>query len=394
MATADVASAEAAIAAGDVLEDPRYLETLLRSAPVWLAASGCQAEAPGWLVERIARRDTSSSGACDDRAGGSAREPSPVPASESPSTSPGRAGRAHERWLVPPGFASGQFALVAVRLARLHELERHFEAKLEEEKLAALVEFAAGAGHEINNPLAVISGRAQLLLRHERDTESRRELAVINVQARRVHEMIADLMHFGRPAPPCLAELDAQHLIERIIDELAPRARQQGVEVRFAAQHDLPPLMADAAQLEVALRAVCENALDALGPGGGIEIRSEIRFPTGCIDHLARDELPKRLATKNGDTRRQIGLCMAITVRDNGPGMGPEVRRHAFDPFFSGRSAGRGLGFGLSKCWRIVTAHGGHVDIDSNESGTSVSLLLPTVPTARHQPASSAVSEP
>jgi signal transduction histidine kinase len=72
-----------------------------------------------------------------------------------------------------------------------------------------------------------------------------------------------------------------------------------------------------------------------------------------------------------------------ITVTDDGPGMSPREAAHAFDPFFSGREAGRGLGFGLCKCWRIVTAHGGRVEIHSQPRlGTTVVLTLPAVPPA------------
>src|SRR6185437_5765902 len=99
-----------------------------------------------------------------------------------------------------------------------------FDQRLEGEKLAALAEFAAGAGHEINNPLAVISGRAQLFMRHEQDPERRRELAVINAQARRVHEMIADLMLFARPPEPRPSNCDITELIDLVVGELAARA--------------------------------------------------------------------------------------------------------------------------------------------------------------------------
>ena len=92
--------------------------------------------------------------------------------------------------------------LDADRLARLARLEADFDRAVESEKLEALVEFAAGAGHEINNPLTVISGRAQLLLRDETDPERRHALALIVAQAMRIHEMIADLMLFARPPRP------------------------------------------------------------------------------------------------------------------------------------------------------------------------------------------------
>ena len=112
-----------------------------------------------------------------------------------------------------------------------------------------------------------------------------------------------------------------------------------------------------AAQLAVALKAMCVNSLEALAMGGKLEISA-----TG-----ADPPLPSAAAK--------------ITVRDNGPGIPPEVRRHLFDPYYSGREAGRGLGLGLSKCWRIVQLHGGQIDVMSDiDGGTSFIISLPGDP--------------
>jgi C4-dicarboxylate-specific signal transduction histidine kinase len=103
----------------------------------------------------------------------------------------------------------------------------------------------------------------------------------------------------------------------------------------------------------VAIHAVLLNALEAAGNGGRVEVSVAI---TGSRD----------------DTKAEI------TVSDNGPGISEQVRGHMFDPFFSGREAGRGLGFGLSKCWRIVTDHGGEIAVKrSGSGGAEISLLLP-----------------
>ena len=133
-------------------------------------------------------------------------------------------------------------------------LDADFADRLEQEKLSALAEFAAGAGHEINNPLAVISGRAQLFLRHERDPERRRDLALINSQARRVHEMIADLMLFARPPAPRLADCDVRQVVEKVVEELSGRAAEAGIKISVHFDEDLPSIQADATQLQVAVR--------------------------------------------------------------------------------------------------------------------------------------------
>lgn len=236
-------------------------------------------------------------------------------------------------------------------------------ARLEEEKLAALAEFAAGAGHEINNPLAVICGRAELLLREETHPERRRDLATIHAQARRVYEMIADLMLFARPPQPVFATVDLAALLHDLSAELELRCQERGVKLHLTIEPGAMHLPADRAQLLAALRAICDNALDALQPGGRIEIRAGLEEP----------------ARAGGD------LMARIEIRDNGPGFDEGVRRHLFDPFFSGRAAGRGLGLGLSKCWRIVRLHNGSMDVGSMDGesqaghGARFSLRLPAI---------------
>jgi hypothetical protein len=107
----------------------------------------------------------------------------------------------------------------------------------------------------------------------------------------------------------------------------------------------------DALQLAVAITALIVNSTEAIGNDGAIEIRLEAIDADGMA---------------------------AIEVADTGPGISAEVRCHLFDPFYSGREAGRGLGFGLSKCWRIVTDHGGTIVVDdSNSQGAKITLRLP-----------------
>ena len=238
---------------------------------------------------------------------------------------------------------------IADQLARLAELEAHFQRRLEAEKLASLAEFAAGAGHEINNPLTVISGRAQLLLREEKNPERQHALALISAQAMRVYEMIADMMLFARPPRPELGRVELVRLVDDTIAELLPRAAGQETSLGRTGEPGPIGIEADAAQLAVAFRALCQNALDALGSGGHIEV------------HLHRR-----------DSR------VDIDVRDDGPGIKPEELRHIFDPFYSARQAGRGLGLGLSKAWRIVTNHGGRIDAASEAGkGTTFTVMLP-----------------
>jgi signal transduction histidine kinase len=225
---------------------------------------------------------------------------------------------------------------------------------LERAKLAALAEFAAGAGHEINNPLAVIAGRVQLLLRGERDPERRRDLAIIHTQAMRVHEMIADLMLFARPPAPNRRACDAAAIVEAAVAALRPKAETLGVAlVRSGAARPIA-MVADAEQLQASLRGVIDNGLNATAEGG----RVEIEF-------------------------REAGDDVVFVVSDDGPGISEAVRPHIFDPFYSGREAGRGLGTGLSKAWRFVSNHGGSIAVEANSPrGARFTIRVPAKPQA------------
>jgi signal transduction histidine kinase len=251
---------------------------------------------------------------------------------------------------------------IADSLARLARLESDFQRLLEVEKLEAMAEFAAGAGHEINNPLTVISGRAQLLLRDETDAERRHALALISTQAMRVYEMIADMMLYARPPRPELQQVELLKLIDAVVADLSPRSAAQ--DTAIGRSGDPGPILveADPVQFQVALRAICQNSLDALQSGGHVDIIVEMGTSDGseCDGAaVAKDEV-------------------RILVRDDGPGLKPEERRHVFDPFYSARQAGRGLGLGLSKAWRIVTIHGGRIEVESQPGqGATFTIVWP-----------------
>jgi signal transduction histidine kinase len=212
--------------------------------------------------------------------------------------------------------------------------------ELETAKLAALAEFAAGAGHEINNPLATIVGRAQALLKHESDPGRRQSLATIAAQAFRIRDMIGDLMVFARPPVPVPQKLVLNEALGAIVERFREEALERACALTFQADATVFAT-ADPTQLKIVLSELVRNALDAVGDSGG--------------------EIQTSIATTTIDARH-----WAVTVvADNGRGLSPVDRAHLFDPFYSGRSAGRGLGFGLCKCWRIVANHGGWIDVDS-----------------------------
>lgn len=223
---------------------------------------------------------------------------------------------------------------------------------LNRRKQDALIEFAAGAGHEINNPVAAISGRVQLLLKDEDDPRRRESLSTIGAQALRISQMIGDTMQFAEPPPlhPARCELGAS--VKTILEKLGSRLQEQGTQVKLTRPDEVW-IAADENQLLTVVAELVTNSLNALGQGGTVNIT--VAKPDAPVPGFAK-----------------------LEVSDDGPGLTELDRRHLFDPFYSGRQAGRGLGFGLCKCWRIVTGHGGTVEVNSVPwVQTSVTTLWP-----------------
>jgi signal transduction histidine kinase len=218
-----------------------------------------------------------------------------------------------------------------------------FDRQLTELKLRALAEFAAGAGHEINNPVATIVGYVQQLLAGETDPDRRHALATIGAQAYRIRDMIGDVMLFARPPTPRPQVLDLSAVLRETIEQFSGPARDGSLRIEFEADPDVP-IYADPIQLRIVISSLLRNSVEASAAGVTIAVEARIVVAEG-----------RRLAV--------------FSIGDNGPGMSAGEREHLFDPFYSGRQAGRGLGFGLSKVWRIVTLHGGTIAVASPPSG-------------------------
>jgi signal transduction histidine kinase len=217
-------------------------------------------------------------------------------------------------------------------------------------KLDALGEFAAGAGHELNNPLAVILGRAQLLLPRTGDPESLRSLRAIIVQAQRAHRILRDLMYVARPAEPNPRVCSADEILRASIRDAQSEAEARGVRIvgdpRPAASIKV---WADPDPLRHVADILIRNAIEATPAGGTISVGS------------------------SGDDR-----TIRWTVKDTGRGLSAHEAAHLFDPFFCGRQAGRGLGLGLPRAARIVERAGGELTWQSAPGqGSSFQLKFP-----------------
>jgi C4-dicarboxylate-specific signal transduction histidine kinase len=236
--------------------------------------------------------------------------------------------------------------------ARLARVADAAGAGLRAAKLAAMAELAAGAGHEINNPLAVISGHAQRLLRTEQDDDRADSLRAVVRQTQRVAGILRELMQFARPPKPAPGRVLVADLLTAVRTDLEPFAVERAVRIEVVNAPADVAVDADAAQLRQAVGAAVRNGIEAAGPDGWVRLRCETT---------------------------QAGV--RLVVEDGGPGLAPDVAAHAFDPFFCGRPAGRGRGLGLPTAWRLARQNGGQLRHEPTADGpTRFVFTFPLAP--------------
>lgn len=218
--------------------------------------------------------------------------------------------------------------------------------------MESVAEFAAGAGHEINNPLGSIIGQTQLLLKGEDRSEQRQSLETIGAQAWRIRDMIGDAMLFARPPQPEFLACDLIRLASKAVSLINAAFGDRNIVIELQSASEAIPLLADEAQISTLIAQLLRNACQA------VQDNDQNRSVVMTI-------------------QREGDFAASIVVTDNGPEISPEIRRHMFDPFFSGRQAGRGLGFGLCHCWQIARMHNGLLTQESLTNGNRFTVVLP-----------------
>ena len=239
----------------------------------------------------------------------------------------------------------------------LKELRTKEEVRLRDAKLAALAEFAAGASHEINNPLAVISGQSQYLMSRAPDERHRKALESIVRQTQRIHSILAELMQFARPPQMKPQPVFLEQVVKSALDSLQGLAEESGVTLEQLPDALRTWIEADSKHLQTAIGCLVRNAIESASlVKGWVRVGVE----AACSS-------------------------VKIVVDDNGAAPTAAQREHMFDPFYSGRPAGRGRGFGLPTAWRLAREHGGDVHHESSHGGpTRFVLSLPLPDPAAH----------
>ncbi len=230
-------------------------------------------------------------------------------------------------------------------------------AARQSEKLAALGTLSAGLAHELNNPIGIISSRIEVMLMEAESQnlpeEVRADLNVLHRNAQRVARIAQSLLSFARQSPGARAPVDVNRVVEETLLLVDQQMSKEGIRVSTRLEPALPPLLGDANALQQVVLNLLTNAREAMMDGG------EIRIETGIA--------PGRPGS------------IRLVVTDTGPGIPPDLLPKIFDPFYTTKAEGTGLG--LSVSYGIVREHQGTVDVQSEPGkGTTFILTFPTLP--------------
>lgn len=242
----------------------------------------------------------------------------------------------------------GRILGAVVTLEDVSEIKALTEQLIRADRLAAMGELTAGVAHEVRNPLGVIRASVQLLEDAQCDPNRIHEAAeVIKQEIDRLDKVIKALLDFGRPSKPTFVAVDIEDVLRDVVLFTNRFASQAEVRIAEDLAGGLPGVEADPDQLKQVFLNLVTNAVQVMGDeGGNITISTRL----------------------NGD-------FVEVVIGDSGPGIAPENISRVFDPFFSTRSDGTGLG--LTMVHRIIDDHDGHIEVESGPSGTVFRVSLP-----------------
>ncbi len=261
------------------------------------------------------------------------------------------------------GEGSGAELLILILRDVTDRVQRESE-KARARRLASMATLTSGIAHEIKNPLNAINIHAQLLqgeLDKARASDGVADLdrleragRVILEETGRLARIVDEFLLAARPRRPQLEPSELNDLLGQLERIFRPECERAGIELRLAADHELPPVMLDPHLMLQALRNLVRNAIDAL-----IEQERE-QAPPECI------AVEARLATDG----------VSISVQDNGPGIPDKTLEHIFEPYYTTKASGTGLG--LMVVYRIVAEHGGALHVDTRPGeGSRFIITLP-----------------
>ena len=228
----------------------------------------------------------------------------------------------------------------------------------QELEMEALEEMAAGAAHELNNPLSVIKGRAQLLAGAETDGHKKQTLELIEENAGEISAIIDDLMSYANPQAPKLKQTEVTQIINEAVDLAGIKTNIDGADIKIDVAPEALKANVDSAQVAIALSNIICNAVESA--------------PADKAD----DSTNKPVTIKASADVTNDGV--AVEVSDSGSGMDEQTLAKATQPFFSNKPAGRKRGMGLAHAHRLIQINNGTLEITSQQGkGTTVKVSLP-----------------
>jgi len=232
-------------------------------------------------------------------------------------------------------------------------VERKLEQQVvQSERLAAMGAMIGGVAHELNNPLTSIMGVSELLQDTETNEVSRKQLAMLQQQARRAAEIVQNLTYFSRPPAPGKSRINLAEVVERTLNLHAYSLRKNNITVDFLKEAGVPYALGDPHQLMQVFLNLIVNAEQAI--------------------REARDKGTLRIRLGKGDN------SVWVSFHDDGPGIPKENLASIFDPFYTTKRPGRGTGLGLSICKSVMKEHNGSVEAtNSPEGGSIFTVTLP-----------------
>jgi len=230
------------------------------------------------------------------------------------------------------------------------------EQMVQADKLASIGELSSGIAHEINNPLGIILGYTQLLLRNEeKDSARAADLKTIEKQVRHCKSIVGDLLNFARTSAPKKEMCDIHIIIDDVLHFIQQHSKLEGIRIETQYDRKMGPLLVDEKKIKQVFINLLMNAQYAVGTKGTIGIDTEL----------------------TSDGRRAL-----IRVRDSGRGIDIKDQARIFDPFFTTKPTGQGTGLGLSVSYGIIKNHGGDIRVDSSPGQGAVFTLTFPVPAA------------
>jgi len=274
-------------------------------------------------------------------------------------------------------FISDQVAMAIERKGAEEELKEAYEELkasqlklIQSEKLAAVGELAAGVAHEINNPLFAIKGEAEMLLMDEDiDGDTKEAAGIIVEQSERIKEVNERLLEFSHKRELNREPLDVDNILEKSISLLRYQTKIENLEIRKELEPNLPKILGDSNQLQGAFLNIMLNAVQTMEERGKLTVRT---YREKVTKHGRRKMDKFKLGTE----------LVVIEFKDTGKGMDEEKLSKIFDPFFSTKEKGAGLG--LSVCHRLIEDHNGIIEVHSKLGEGSIFIIkLPILEVGR-----------